>query len=95
VCKHLIKLEKDLKDRGVIETYRGRAWSEDCKEWVYFDCQLDLVSLRRKYSFESFIVDHGNDDNKSGMELGFVCSMCKDAIMGVHPYFGRNKMIVR
>ncbi|WP_207420227.1 hypothetical protein [Desertivirga brevis] len=81
MCDHLIELEKDLKDRGIIETYWGRAWSVGCWEWVYFDCQLDLESLRRKYKFESFVVDHRYDDNKSG---GRSISSCTVSVSGLH-----------
>ena len=28
---------------------------------------------------------HENLDNKSGMELGLICTKCQDGIMGLHP----------
>jgi len=94
MCEHLIKLENALKQRGMKETYRGKAWSNNCREWVYFDCQLDLTSLRKKFKLPSFVLDHVNDDNKSGMELGFYCDTCKDGIMGLHPHFAKGKQLV-
>jgi hypothetical protein len=51
---------------------------------------MDLEKLRARYNFPSFIETHINDDGKSGMEAGFVCELCKDAVIGVHPYFGKG-----
>jgi hypothetical protein len=41
-CEHLLPLEEALLAEGIRETSRGQAWSENCREWVYFDCRLDL-----------------------------------------------------
>jgi hypothetical protein len=78
MCEHLQPLENYLKTKGISETFRGKAWSDNCGEWVYFDCVLDLPS---------FVVTHENTDLKSGTELGLVCTKCNDAIMGLHPKF--------
>ncbi|SDP96250.1 hypothetical protein SAMN05428975_4192 [Mucilaginibacter sp. OK268] len=94
MCEHLIELERFIKANGIQETFRGKAWSDSCREWVYFDCLLDLTSLRNRFQFPAFILTHINDDNKSGMEAGFVCDLCKDAIMGLHPHFAKGKVII-
>ncbi len=46
VCKHLKELEVAIKDVGIGETFRGKAWTNNCREWVYFDCYLDIESLK-------------------------------------------------
>lgn len=30
----------ELLDRGIAITYRGEAWSDNCREWAYFDCYI-------------------------------------------------------
>lgn len=92
MCEHLINLDIELKSKGVKETYRGQAWSDNCREWVYYDCLLDLEKIRTRFNFPEFIEIHFNDDPKSGMEAGFVCNLCKDAVMGHHSRFGKGKI---
>lgn len=94
MCEHLIELDLELKSKGIKETYRGQAWSENCREWVYYDCVLDIEKIRERYKFPAFIESHINDDIKSGMEAGFECDLCKDAIIGIHPQFGKGKQLV-
>ena len=48
VCEHLRQLEDELIAAGVREKFRGRAWSRNCREWVYFDCYLDRDSIRQR-----------------------------------------------
>lgn len=85
MCEHLIQLDRELKSRGIKETFRGQAWSDNTREWVYYDCVFDLAKVRARYNFPDFISTHINDDNKSGMEAGFYCEKCKDGVMGLHP----------
>ena len=85
MCEHLQPLENYLKAEKIPETFRGQAWSDNCREWVYFDCVLETESLRSRFRFPSFVVKHENTDERSGTELGLVCTLCKDAIMGLHP----------
>lgn len=82
VCEHLIKLEKELLDAGITETYRGQAWSDNCREWVYFDTVLNTDSLAKRLNLPSCVRIHENLDQKSGTERGFVCEICNDGIMG-------------
>ena len=46
VCEHLAALEAAILRAGVPETFRGQAWSQNCREWVYFACVLDRAALR-------------------------------------------------
>ena len=82
MCEHLRKFEAELISRGVEETYRGQAWSSNCREWVYFRCFIDLEAVRARMGFDLCVVEHVNTDAKSGLERGFVCSEHHDAIMG-------------
>ncbi|MHC4176750.1 MAG: hypothetical protein ACYSWU_04545 [Planctomycetota bacterium] len=70
---------------GFRETFRGQAWSRNCREWVYFDCLLDRPVIRDQMDLPNCVVEHSNDDSKSGRESGFVCEHCRDAVMGLHP----------
>lgn len=85
LCEHLRPLEEEIIARNVAETFRGQAWSDNCCEWVYYDCVLDLAALRTRFAFASCIVDHQHRGTHDGQESGFVCEQCKDAIMGRHP----------
>lgn len=91
VCSHLSALEDALKAAGVAETFRGQAWSANCREWVYFDVVLDVESLRQRFDFGPSVRVHENLDPRSGTERGLVCASCHDAIVGRvegRPVFG-------
>lgn len=82
VCEHLRPLEQALLNAGIEETFRGQAWSLNCREWVYFDAVLNTGSLKERYAIPGCVEIHENTDPKSGLEHGFVCTLCHDAIMG-------------
>lgn len=82
VCEHLLVLENELAALGIKETFRGQAWSTNCREWVYYDVVLNVDSLRERLQLRPTVTVHENLDERSGLEKGFVCSSCKDAIMG-------------
>lgn len=86
-CKHLRILEQELIKNGIKETFRGKAWSQNCREWVYFDCCFDLDSLFSRFNFDICIELHENNDTHSGAEAGLVCNWCNDALMGIHPSY--------
>lgn len=73
-----------MQARGIKETFRGQAWSDNCREWVYFECVLDLAALRARFDFAPFVADHVHRGTHDGAEAGFVCNQCDDAIMGAH-----------
>jgi hypothetical protein len=85
VCDHLAELERELIRRGIAVTSRGRAWSANCREWVYFDCVLDRPALRARLALPEYILDHVHTGTHDGCEAGFVCPHCHDAVMGLHP----------
>jgi len=58
VCEHLQPLEAELQAAGVRETFRGKPWSANCREWVYFDCYLDKTSIRKRMQLAGCVVDH-------------------------------------
>lgn len=82
---HLKQLGDYIISKGIKETWRGQPWSEHCREWIYFDCLLDVETLIKKFQFDSCITIHDYFDPKMGSELGFVCELCNDGIMGHHP----------
>ena len=83
LCHHLRPLEQELLAAGVRETYRGTPWSQNCREWVYFDVVLDTTSLAARLQFEPCVEVSENLDPKSGTERGFYCRQCQDALMGL------------
>jgi len=84
LCEHLQPLEAELKAAGVPETFRGQAWSSNCREWVYFSCFLDLPSIRRRLKLSGTVTNHSLNKRFQGEERGFVCSQHHDAIMGFY-----------
>jgi hypothetical protein len=82
VCEHLASLERELASSGALETFRGQPWSDNCREWVYFDIVLDVDSIKERSNFAPFVIVHENTDQRSGTERGLVCGVCKDGIMG-------------
>lgn len=94
MCKHLAELENELKSKSIKETYRGQPWSDNCREWVYFDCVLDVEKIKSRYNFTPCVTISRNDDQRSGRELGFYCEQCRDAVMGLHPEDGKGKVYV-
>jgi hypothetical protein len=81
-CEHLRSLELAILESGIRETSRGKAWSNNCREWVYFACHIDTAAVRAKYSLAPCIEDHKHRGTHDGSENGFVCSECHDALMG-------------
>lgn len=95
VCEHLAALEQALVAAGVRETFRGQAWSRNCREWVYFDCLLDRAAIRARLPFPPCVEDHEHRGTFDGEEAGFVCTACHDAIMGFHPQSAGTAKVFR
>jgi hypothetical protein len=93
ICEHLRDLELAITAAGIDETYRGQPWSQNCREWVYFDCLLDVVAISESFDLAPCVVEHRNDDPRSGLESGFVCQECRDAIMGIHPEARKDERV--
>src|SRR5262249_35811340 len=67
---------------GIRETFRGGAWSNDCREWVSFDCVIDAV--RRRFALAACVSEHSHRGTHDGEERGLVCKECHDGVMGHH-----------
>ncbi|TGE21096.1 hypothetical protein [Hymenobacter metallicola] len=83
ICEHLRPLEEALQARGYTETFRGRPWSANCREWVYFPVVLEVARLQPQ--LPACVNVHENGDPCSGRELGFYCTEHHDGVMGIHP----------
>ena len=66
------------------ETFRGQAWSNNCREWVYFNCYIDREAVRRAFQLAPCIAEHVHRGTHDGEESGFVCSACNDALIGAY-----------
>ena len=69
---------------GIRETYRGQPWSNNCREWVYFDCFIDTKAVRSRVALAACVGDHSHRGTHDGEERGFVCSDCHDGIIGAY-----------
>ncbi len=84
LCEHLHALEVAIAEAGIQETYRGQAWSDQCREWVYFDCYLDTDAVRSKFPFAPCVREHAHRGTHDGQERGFECQEHWDAVMGLY-----------
>jgi hypothetical protein len=55
MCKHLTELDNYIKNKGIKELFRGKAWSENCNEWVYYDCIIDIIKIKEKIVFDNCV----------------------------------------
>jgi hypothetical protein len=85
VCEHLRQLEREIAATGIRETYRGKTWTHNCREFVYFDCVLDRESIRKRLALAECVKDDEYLGTHMGTEYGFYCEQCKDGVMGYHP----------
>lgn len=85
MCKHLMPVETYLLAKGFKEIYRGQVWSNNCREWIYFNTILNPKQLIEQFQLDACITIHDYADIKVGSELGLFCTACKDGIMGYHP----------
>jgi hypothetical protein len=83
-CEHLRAVEQAMIGLGIRQTFRGKAWSRNCREWVYFDCYIDLETVRDRFSLGECVQNHIHRGTHDGQERGLVCSICHDAIMGAY-----------
>jgi hypothetical protein len=81
-CTHLRPLEEAIIASGARETFRGQAWSQNCREWVYFDCYIDIEAVSQTFQLPDCVSVHAHRGTHDGQERGFVCSSCHDAVMG-------------
>lgn len=95
LCEHLHELEAEILAAGIAETYRGQAWSRNCREWVYFDCHFDQQAIRARMTLPDCVIDHEHRGTHDGAESGFVCEACHDAIIGYHPAYALDKPTYR
>ncbi|MCP4160394.1 MAG: hypothetical protein GY760_09995 [Deltaproteobacteria bacterium] len=82
LCEHLKEIEEEIIKNDYTETFRGKSWTDNCREWVYFDVVLDLKKLNENFKLNPCIEFHENTDPRSGLEKGLFCSKCQDGIMG-------------
>lgn len=74
-CQHLSVLEAELIAAGVKGTCRGAAWSENRREWVYFDVVFETAALASRMNFPPCVKVHENLDPKS--DTVFVPYRCR------------------
>lgn len=85
MCTHLEKVVEYLTHHAIKEAWRGQPWTDNCREWIYYDAVLDPVFLQRHLSLDACIEMHDYSDIKAGSERGLFCTICKDGVMGMHP----------
>jgi hypothetical protein len=85
MCPCLTPLDDALNLRGAKETFRGKAWSENCREWVYYKVVFKPQSVRTYFQLPDSVAHHENLGTHDGAESGFVCTLHHDAVMGEHP----------
>lgn len=87
VCHHLEPLAVDIKSQKFSEINRNQNENTTDIQWVYFDCYLDRKSIRQKYNFPDFVIDHIDQTMDGVPEEGLICENCKCGIIGVQKGF--------
>ena len=82
LCEHLKQLEDAILKHGARETFRGKPWSQNCREWVYFDCYIDTDAVSKAFPLPTCVKIHAHRGTHDGEERGFVCHECWDAVIG-------------
>ena len=82
VCEHLQPLVDHLIATGNMVTFAGQAWSDNCRLWVYFNCILNIETLRQKFNLAPCVKLHSHRGTHDGAETGFVCWEHQDGVMG-------------
>lgn len=95
ICKHLQPVEIEVLKLNPKETFRGEAWSNECREWVYYDCYIDTESLLKRLKLDKCVSVHEHRGTHDGCENGFVCNIHKDGIMGVHIIHSKNRIHIK
>ncbi len=93
LCKHLRPLEEEILSKHVKELYRGKPWTKNCREWVYFDCYFDIPSIKKRLNLPDCVKFHELLGTHDGQEAGLECTLCKDAIMGHHKSYAKGKRV--
>jgi hypothetical protein len=95
ICEHLAPIERALAAELVPVTFRGQAWSQACREWVYVDCFLDLPAIRARFALAACVRDHAHRGTHDGQERGLVCGECQDAVMGHYEAIAGRRIFPR
>jgi hypothetical protein len=84
VCEHLQAADKYVRDQGAHVISAGRPWSANCHVWIYFDAVLDCERLIKGLGLAPCVQIHDHRGTHDGSELGIVCTIHNDGIMGLH-----------
>ena len=95
ICEHLRPIEKLILEKQIPETYRGQVWSNNCREWVYYDCCIDAISLSQRLHLAECVEIHKHLGTHDGNEYGFYCNVHHDGIMGVPPEMANDRIIIK
>ncbi len=95
VCEHLAPLERYILSTGEQEIFRGKAWSDKSRIWVYFDVVLNVDALRENLALADCVKVHEHVGTHNGTELGLVCEIHNDGIMGANPKFSLARREIR
>jgi len=80
--EHLRPLEEAIIARRIPVMFRGQAWSESCREWVYFACFIDTPAVRERIQLADCVHEHAHRYTHDGQERGFECSLGHEKVMG-------------
>jgi hypothetical protein len=84
ICDHLRPLEQAIIACGIRETNRGKVWSLNCREWVYYHCFIDTSAVVQSLTLPACVVEYAHRGTHDGQERGFICNQCHDAVIGIY-----------
>jgi hypothetical protein len=86
ICEHLQPLRDELLRGGARQTTAGYLWGAQ-RISIWFDLVLDPEALHQRLGLDPCVVPTENDDARTGPELGLMCTVHLDSIVGPHPKF--------
>ena len=91
-CPHLDALETELAAHDIPLGDASRSpYGEDSGLWCPCDCVFDEPSLRARLHLPDCVTYEEYDGRVAGSDATFYCTICKRAVMGMHPRYAGPK----
>lgn len=89
-CVHLEPLERELALKGIpLGEPATSPYGPQSGQWSACSCVFDAPSLRQRLSLPECVTYEEYDGRVAGSDATFYCTLCKRAIMGIHPNYAR------
>ncbi|MEO5960093.1 MAG: hypothetical protein ABIR80_13330 [Opitutaceae bacterium] len=89
-CPHLAPLERELAAQSIaLGDARVSPYGESAGHWCACECTFDAPALRTRLALPACVNYDEYDGRVAGSDATFFCTLCKRAIMGLHPHYAK------